>query len=196
MNPEEWKSFIFSDEYRFQTYVHITKLVKRPRNNRYSRKFVIETRKYEGSSAMVWGVIKGDGSRILVQCPQLLNSTAYQQVLDSGLFHLYGSHSVFVQDNAPCHYSRSTLNYLDNTQVFVLADWPPQSPDINIIENLWSILKSKVYRRSPKSADELLKAIEEEYYSIDDYVIIALYDSIPRRQKAVLQNINFLCCIQ
>ena len=25
MNPEEWKSFIFSNEYRFQTYAHITR---------------------------------------------------------------------------------------------------------------------------------------------------------------------------
>ena len=87
-----------------------------------------------------------------------------------------------------CHKSRSTLNYLDNKQVCVLADWPSQSPDINIIENLWSILTSKVYKRSPKSADELWKAIEEKYYSIDDYVIVALYDSIPKRLKAVLQS--------
>jgi len=137
---------------------------------------------------MVWGAIKGDGSRILVQCPQPLNSSSYQQVLDSGLFQLYGSYSVFVQDNAPCHKSRSTLNYLDNKQVCVLAKWSPQSQDINIIESLWSILKSKVYRRSSKSTDELWKAIEEEYYSIDDNVIIALYDSISRRLKAVLHS--------
>ena len=137
---------------------------------------------------MVWGAIKEDVSRILVQCPQRLNSSAYQQVLDSGLFQLYGSHSVSVQNNAPCHKSRSMLNYLDNKQVCVLADWPSQSTDINIIKNLWSILKSKVYRRFPKFADELWKAIEEKYYSIDDDVIIALYDSITRRLKAVLQS--------
>jgi len=69
MNPEEWKSFIFSGECRFKTYAHITRLVRRPRNNRYSKKFVIETRKYGGSSVMVWGAIKGNCSRILVQCP-------------------------------------------------------------------------------------------------------------------------------
>ena len=69
----------------------------------------------------------------------------------------------------------------------MLANWPPQSPDINIIENIWSILKAKVQKRSPKSENELWAAIEQEYYSIDDSVIIDLYASIPRRLQAVLE---------
>jgi len=137
---------------------------------------------------MAWGVIKGDGSRILVRCIMRLNSTAYQDVLDAGLFQIYHSDSVFVQDNAPCHKSKSTMKYLEKKNICLLSDWPPQSPDINIIENLWSILKSKVDKRSPKSTSELLKAIEEELYSIPDSVIINLYDSISRRLQSVLNS--------
>ena len=66
----------------------------------------------------------------------------------------------------------------------MLADWTPQSPDISIIENIWSILKAKVQKRSPKSENELWAAID---YSIDDSVIIDLYASIPRRLQAVLE---------
>ena len=80
------------------------------------------------------------------------------------------------------------MKYLDDKQICLLFDWPLQSPDINIIENLWSILKAKVYKRCPKTAEELWSAIEEEYKSIDASAIIGLYDSIPRRLKAVLQN--------
>ena len=68
---------------------------------------------------------------------------------------LYGSDSVFVQDNASCHKSRSTLTYLNNKKVCLLANWPPQSPDANIIENLLSMLKAKVQKRYPKSQNEL-----------------------------------------
>jgi len=166
----------------------MTRVVRRSQNYRYCSRYVIKTVKYGGPSVMVWGAIKGDGSRVLVRCPKTLNSCAYQEVLDSGLFQLCGPQSVFVQDNAPCHKSRSTLNYLDNKQVCVLSDWPAQSPDINVIENLWSILKSKVQRRCPISEDDLWRTIAEEYYSIDDSVIIGLYKSIPRRLQAALQS--------
>jgi len=155
MDAEKWNSFVFSDECRFQIYANMTRVVRRPRNYRYCSRYVIKTVKYGGPSVMVWGAIKGDGSRVLVRCPKTLNSCAYQKVLNSGLFQLCGPLSVFVQDNAPCHKSRSTLNYLDNKQVYVLFNWPAQSPDINVIENLWSILKSKVQRRCPISEDDL-----------------------------------------
>jgi len=45
---------------------------------------------------MVWAAIKGDVSRVIVRCPNRLNSMEYQDVLESGLFKLYGSDSVFV----------------------------------------------------------------------------------------------------
>ena len=99
-------------------------------------------------------------------------------------FQIYESDSVFVQDNVPCHKSESTKKYLEKKYICLVSDWSPQSPDINIIENLWSILKSKV----DKSTSELWKAIEEKFYSIPDSVIINLYDSIPRRLQAVLNS--------
>jgi len=110
----------------------------------------------------------------------------YHDVLESWLFKLYGSDSVFVQDNAPCHKSRSTLTYYDNKKVCLLADLPPQSPDANIIENLWSMLKAKIQKRCSKSQNELWEPIEQEFHSIDDSIIIDLYNSIRRRLPAIL----------
>jgi len=67
----------------------------------------------------------------------------------------------------------------------MLADWPPQSPDANIIENLCSMLKGKVQKRCPKSQNELWKAIEQEFHFIDDS-IIGLYNFTQRRLQAIL----------
>jgi len=88
IDAEKWKTFIFSDESRFQIYAKITRLVRWPRSKRYSRKYVVQTIKYEGSSIMVWAAIKGGGSRVIVRCPNRLNFIGYQDVLEVGLFKL------------------------------------------------------------------------------------------------------------
>ncbi len=42
---------------------------------------------------------------------------------------------VFMQDNAPYHKSRIVMDFLAENNIETL-DWPPQSPDMNPIENL------------------------------------------------------------
>ena len=60
-----------------------------------------------------------------------------------------------MQDSAPCHKSASTLGYLERKNVRFLNDWPPQSPNLNIIKILWVTLKKKVTERCPRNAGEL-----------------------------------------
>ncbi len=49
---------------------------------------------------------------------------------------------IFQQDLAPSHSAKSTKSWLNNHGVGEL-DWPVNSPDLNPIENLWSIVKKK-----------------------------------------------------
>ena len=96
-----------------------------------------------------------------------------------------------MQDGAPCHRSWSTLAHLDKKKICLLNDWHSQSPDLNIIENMWSILKEKVSKVFPKTADELWNVVQKEWYGIDDNVINNLYKSIPERINAILKNKGF-----
>ena len=44
---------------------------------------------------------------------------------------------ILQQDNAPPHTAKSTRAYIAGQQVFeVVPDWPPRSPDLNVIEKL------------------------------------------------------------
>jgi transposase len=45
-----------------------------------------------------------------------------------------------MQDNAPCHTSRAFKAFLQRNSIKFL-EWPPYSPDLNTIENIWQWMK-------------------------------------------------------
>ena len=70
----------------------------------------------------------------------------------------------------------------------MLIDWPTQSPDLNIIEHMWCLMKEKVSKRDAKNADELWLDIKEEWDSIPEETVEGLYRSIPKSLEVTLRN--------
>ena len=122
---------------------------------------------------LLWEAIKGDGTRTLVRCPNLLNSAEYQNMLSNGLFKIYYASNTFMQDGKLCHNSRPSIKFLEDMNVCLMDDWPPQSPDLNVIENLCSISKSQVLQ--PKSAEKLCLVTQYEWETISNDVITNQY---------------------
>ncbi len=72
----------------------------------------------------------------------------------------------------------------------VVQDWPLCSPDLNPIENVWSLLKKNVSKHSLKSAEELDRFAQEEQLKFEfdhSQIIKNLINSFPRHLQAVIK---------
>lgn len=115
---------------------------------------------------MMWGCFSEKGLGPLVAVEGTMNTSTYISMLENHLLpqsHLWFPHGMtwtFQHDNAPCHKSRGTLQSLINNNVVAL-NWPPYSPDLNPIENLWAIVKKKVHATSYSSIEELIQSVKQ-----------------------------------
>ena len=73
-------------------------------------------------------------------------------------------------------------NWFRENRVNVLI-WPPQNPDLNIIENVWGFMANIVYRNGKQhtSKDLLKQAILDAWSELKTEYIQKLYLSIPKR---------------
>jgi len=104
---------------------------------------------------MVWRAIKENGTKVLIRCPDRLNANGYNDVLKKGLLQIYGRNDIFQQNNALCHKSIVVSSFMDNYEICCLSDWAAQSPNLNIIESLWSNLKGSVAKCRPANVEDL-----------------------------------------
>ena len=65
--------------------------------------------------------------------------------------------------------------------------WPPKSPDLNPIENLWDAVEAKVREELATSRNELWRKILVAWNSIDNNIIGTLIYSMPRRIEVVIK---------
>ena len=87
---------------------------------------------------------------------------------------------IFQQDNAPCHRAKFVANWLKKRKVKTLQ-WPPNSPDLNPIENLWSWLDGKLAKEQLNTLQDLTVAIDRILSNVPDHLIKNLVESMPNR---------------
>lgn len=99
---------------------------------------------------MIWGAISVRGVVGYTTIDGVLTSKKYidilKYVLLPGAKKVFGSEEwLFQQDNAKAHISSDVKEWMSNNGV-KLWEHPPQSPDMNPIETVWSLIKGRIER--------------------------------------------------
>lgn len=192
-STEFWNRVIFSDECKFNIKISDGRVkIWREVNTRLSKRNLLPSFKHGGGSLMVWGCFGAAGVGNLHFIDGIMDSRKYINILKTNLHEsaekLGVRHNfIFQQDNDPKHTALDTrLWILYNCPKYLKT--PPQSPDVNPIENLWSIFKKQLNYYDIRNIHDLKEALRIEWNKISPNLTKKLVESMPSRLKAITKS--------
>ena len=143
---------------------------------------------------MFWGCFSyyGIGSLHLVEgmmwSPPLIEVVQRRVIPEISRLFPDGS-GVFKQDLTPCHTSKQVKKFMNKNHIKSLK-WPGNSPDLNPIENFWSICKQRLRKMDCTLKEKLFQALIQVWYKEPQIFkdCLKLVDSMPKRIKMLLNN--------
>ena len=189
---KDWEKVIFSDETRVNFLGSDGRKYSWRRPGTPLRDCDVRpTRLFGGGGVMIWGCFGFKGTGWSCRFEKGMDSTLYMEVIKDELLgsveHCVADEKdwIFQQDNAAAHTALKCRDLFREKNIRLL-DFPPRSPDLNPIENLWAIVKSRVNRNGPyTSSDALWNEFSKEFYAIDPALCQKLVHSMVDRVAAV-----------
>ena len=178
---EQWSEVIFSDESRLLLYRCDGRVyVRRMKGEDFAENCIQTTVKQtRGRMHMVWGCITSNGVGLLYKVDGNLNGESYINILENSLIpsillHSLTGISIFQQDNALCHRARIVKYWFEAESVEVM-EWSAQSPDLNLIENLWEQNGTKGQLQNPTSHMDLWSEVKNAWDQIESEKLVNLF---------------------
>ena len=135
---------------------------------------VLKQRAKHPAKLHIWGGISKRGAISIVMFSGIMNAERLKSVLEVGLLpfihnHFPGGHRLY-HDNDPKHASHLIEDFFEEQQVHWWPT-PPESPDLNPIENVWGSLKQ--YLRNfykPRNLEQLKNGIQQFWATLSPSV--------------------------
>jgi transposase len=102
----------------------------------------------------------------------------------------YGSYRYRLYwDNDPKHTANIVKEFIKSNKLNVPNDWPPSSPDLNPIENVWGLMGTEIQKFVPKTVSDLKKRLHSIWrQKITKEYCEVLADSMKKRIRDVQES--------
>lgn len=186
----QWSNVIFSDEKLFTLHgvdSHYCWI-----HDGYSPRRI--KRLIRAPGIMVWAMVLPNGLISYAIMRGRQNSKTYTKIIRRAIYIMklsFKEEFIFQQDNCPLHVSKYSRNFFTQENIKLL-EWPPYSPDLNIIENVWPILANYIYYGPTiKNLKELTSRIDNAFRRFNEEkfnTVNNLYRSIKERLVTVISR--------
>ena len=98
---------------------------------------------------------------------------------------------IYMDDNARPHRAKIVTNWKKDNCISSL-DIPARSPDLNLMENVWSVLQDKLFEIKDRlvTKEDTWRNALEFWNSLEMSYINKLYESMPNRMQEVIKNVG------
>lgn len=193
-SKEWWERVIFSDEKTFYGKGFCGRIwVRRPVGEALNPEYTVH-KQASVCKVNVWACFcaKGPGYAHIYNVN--LDKHELKRILSANLIpsaQMYFSFDppeqwYFLHDNAPTFSSGVVQGWLHGAGVTHL-EFPPYSPDLNPMENLWNDLARTVEKHSCQKMEELQEVVAAEWAKLSKDLLLTLAHSMPARCKAVIE---------
>lgn len=196
---DDWLKVVYSDECKIEARSRLRARVTCDPNAGFTRRRQLPVVKHDPVCFMIWACITYDGFGTCAIIEGNLDANKYCIILDNRLRPVMDRHpsrdeAIFQADNDPKHTSKAAQEIIEDNGWKTL-DWPANSPDLNAIENLFT---PRSYLRAAMTKPHICTTLEKLRERLDEVIkayntpenvqkIKTLYESMPRRMKAVIK---------
>jgi transposase/uncharacterized coiled-coil protein SlyX len=190
---DDWMKVLFADEKLFWGEGFWGQVfVRRPKGQALNPAYCVDQDPHP-VKVSAWACFSGHGPGYMYIFNENMKAKRLKEILGT---HLVESAELyfdiehaekwwFLQDNAPQHKSFLVRAWLFNNGIQCI-DFPPYSPDLNPIENLWAELARRVEQFQCDSMEELQDIVAEQWKETDKESLSKLARSMPERCQAVI----------